>query len=193
MASIRQAALEDAAAILDIYSHYILNTAITYEYEVPSLEEFRERMSSTMIRYPYLVIEEEGKILGYAYAGYFKMRAAYDWACELTIYLAPDARHGGLGKRLYHALEHELVRMGMCNLYACIAYPKVEDQYLTCNSADFHRHLGFTLCGRFHDCAYKFDTWYDMVWMEKVVGNHGAVAPLIPYPELRATADFSAL
>lgn len=94
-------------------------------------------------------------------------RAAYDWAAELTIYLDHDARRGGLGRVLYEALADRLKAMGVLNLYACIGYPQVEDEYLTRNSAQFHEHLGFTLAGTFHNCGYKFGRWYDMIWMEK--------------------------
>ena len=111
-------------------------------------------------------------------------RAAYDWACELTIYLDPEVRRKGLGRKLYGELEKRLARMGILNLYACIGYPETEDEYLTRNSAEFHAHLGFALCGRFNRCGYKFDRWYDMVWMEKQIGEHRSPMPqIIPYRE----------
>ena len=112
------------------------------------------------------------RIEGYAYAHAFVGRAAYDWAAELTIYLDHDARRGGLGRVLYEALADRLKAMGVLNLYACIGYPQVEDEYLTKNSAQFHEHLGFTLAGTFHNCGYKFGRWYDMIWMEKIIGEH---------------------
>ena len=92
--NIRNANLEDAPRILEIYTYYVENTVITFEYEVPSLEEFENRMRNTMKKYPYLVIERNGKIEGYSYAGSFVGRAAYDWACELTIYLDHNAKNG---------------------------------------------------------------------------------------------------
>ncbi len=109
-------------------------------------------------------------------------RAAYDWAAELTIYLDHDARRGGMGRVLYEALADRLKAMGVLNLYACIGYPLVEDEYLTKNSAQFHEHLGFTLAGTFHNCGYKFGRWYDMIWMEKIIGEHRPDQPdIVPY------------
>ncbi len=95
---IRNARLEDADHILNIYANYIKNTAVTFEYDVPGLSEFQERMRHTMKRYPYLVIERDGQIEGYAYAGRFIGRAAYDWACELTIYLDHNVCRRGMGR-----------------------------------------------------------------------------------------------
>ena len=171
-AYIREATLDDVDRLLEIYSYYVEKTAITFEYDVPSMDEFRARMQHTMEKYPYLVIEVDGTIQGYAYAGSFVGRAAYDWSCEMTIYLDHDVKKQGLGRRLYAALEAALKDMGLLNLYACIGYPAVPDEYLTTNSADFHAHLGFAEVGRFHKCGYKFGRWYDMIWMEKVIGEH---------------------
>lgn len=170
--TIRPATVEDAGQILNIYSYYVKETAITFEYDVPTLEEMRGRILKTLSRYPYLVILNEDQIVGYAYAGPFKERAAYDWSVETTIYLAHDVQKCGLGKRLYLALEDELKRMGILNLYACIGYPVEEDTYLTKNSAQFHAHLGYEKVGQFHRCGYKFNRWYDMIWMEKIIGDH---------------------
>ncbi len=170
--AVRNATLEDAERILEIYAYYVEKTAITFEYDVPKLDEFKERMKKTMGKYPYLVIEKAGKIEGYAYAGAFYGRAAYDWACETTIYLSHDARKCGLGRKIYGELEARLKKMGILNLYACIAYPKEDDEHLTKNSAQFHSHLGYSLAGTFHNCGYKFQKWYDMIWMEKIIGDH---------------------
>ena len=172
--TVRGARPEDAARLLEIYAYYVRETAITFEYDVPTLEEFRGRMRGTARRYPYLVIEEDGRALGYAYAGAFVGRAAYDWSCETTIYIDPAARRRGLGGRLYGALEARLREMGILNLYACIGYPEAEDAYLTRNSAEFHAHLGFTTVGEFRKCGYKFGRWYGMIWMEKILGPHAA-------------------
>lgn len=186
MIEIRDAVLEDAPCLLEIYDHYVKHTAITFEYETPSVEAFRERMRRTMQRYPYLVILQDGVIQGYAYAGPFVDRAAYDWGCELTIYLASNVRKCGLGRRLYTALASALKAMGILNLYACIAYPEKDDEYLTHNSVQFHRHLGFAIVGDFKQCGCKFGRWYHMVWMEKDVGEHREnQPPVVPYPELK--------
>ena len=142
---IRPVSPGDAEELLAIYAPYVETTAITFEYEVPSPAEFAERIRRTEERYPYLAAEADGRLLGYAYAGAFVGRAAYDWSCELTIYLARDARKMRLGRQLYTALEQRLAQMGVLNLYACIGWPEAEDEYLTRNSAQFHEHLGFTL------------------------------------------------
>lgn len=174
---IRPATPADAKALLGIYGPYVEHTAITFEYDVPTEEEFARRIAATLERYPYLVAERAGEALGYAYAGAFHARAAYGWAAELTIYLAPQAKGRGLGRRLYAALEDALREMGVLNLYACIGYPQQEDEYLTFGSAKFHARLGFEKIGHFHRCGCKFGRWYDMIWMEKIIGEHRAQQP----------------
>ena len=170
---VRNAVLSDAERLAEIYAWYVERTAVTFEFAAPSPEEFRERMRGIMARYPYLVVEEEDRVLGYAYAGPFKGRAAYDWSCELTIYLRNDERKHGLGRLLYEELEQCLKAMGILNLYACIGVPEGEDdEYLTHNSQQFHEHLGFKEVGRFRRCGSKFGRWYTMIWMEKIVGEH---------------------
>jgi phosphinothricin acetyltransferase len=166
---IRNATENDAGRLLEIYSYYVTDTAISFEYEVPTVEEFRKRITHTLEKYPYLVLEENGVIKGYAYAGVFKGRAAYDHCCEVTIYLDGDAKGKGYGRALYGALEEELRKRGIINLYACIADPIKEDEYLTRNSEQFHRHMGYTKVGEFHRCGYKFGRWYNMIWMEKII------------------------
>ena len=154
--------------ILDIYAPYILQTAITFEYEVPTLEAFTRRIEQTLVKYPYLVAEQDGRIVGYAYAGPLHERAAYDWAVETSIYVKMDAKGQGIGKKLYVALEEALLRQHIVCVNACIAYPDQEkDVYLTKDSVDFHAHQGYKMVGEFHQCAYKFDHWYNMVWMER--------------------------
>lgn len=168
----RNATLDDAPRILEIYKYYVEKTVITFEWTVPSLEEFKSRMKRTMEKYPYIVELQDGKIIGYSYVGAFVGREAYDWAVETTIYLDANERHHGAGKKLYFVMEEILKRMNILNLNACIGYPKEEDEYLTKNSAQFHEHLGYKLVGEFHDCGYKFGRWYDMIWMEKMIGSH---------------------
>lgn len=178
MITVRNAMIEDAERTLEIYSYYVQNTAISFEYETPDLDEWKARMARTMSRYPYLVIEEDGVIQGYSYAGAFVGRAAYNWSCEMTIYLNHHVQKHGMGRMLYEAMEQALKKMGILNLYACIGYPDEDDEYLTTNSADFHAHLGYTKVGTFHKCGYKFGRWYHMIWMEKIIGEHGENQPL---------------
>lgn len=184
---IRPAAPADAGALLAIYAPYVNETAITFEYEVPGAAEFAGRIENTLKKYPYLVAERGGEPLGYAYAGAFKDRAAYDWAVETSVYIRRDARHLGLGRALYAALETALAAQGILNLNACIAVPPTgEDEYLSGDSVAFHERLGYALVGQFHACGYKFGRWYDMVWMEKFLGAHAADQPPVrPFPEVR--------
>ena len=169
---IRTARPEDAARLLEIYAWYVENTAISFEIDVPSADEFRGRIAHTLKKYPYLVLEEDGVIRGYAYAGPFVNRAAYDHSCSLSIYLDRDFHGRGYGRRLYEELETRLKKMGITNLYACIGDPIIEDETLTRNSEHFHSHMGFTRVGTFHKCGYKFGRWYNMIWMEKIIGEH---------------------
>ena len=172
---IREATINDAPRLLEIYGYYVKHTAISFEYEVPSVEEFQARIERTLVRYPFLVLEEEDFVIGYAYAGPFKARAAYDWSCELSIYLDKDCHGKGFGRRLYEALEERLKAQGIQNLYACIDFPDEEDEYLTINSVEFHEHMGYRRVGVFRQCAYKFGRWYSMTWMEKMIGEHQTV------------------
>ena len=169
---IRTATLQDAQRILEIYADYVVNTAVSFEYEPPTLSEMASRMENTLRRYPYLVVEEDGVIQGYCYAGPFIRRAAYDHAAELSIYLDRSARRRGYGRALYEAMEDRLHSMGIINLYACIGDPIEEDQYLTRDSERFHRRMGFEKVGTFHRCGRKFGRWYNMIWMEKIIGEH---------------------
>ncbi|MGI6211518.1 MAG: GNAT family N-acetyltransferase [Anaerovoracaceae bacterium] len=186
--SIRVASPDDAEELVEIYAPYVRETAISFEYEVPSVQEFRGRIEETLKKYPYLAAVRDDSIVGYAYAGAFVGRTAYDRSCETSIYIRRDARKGGIGGRLYDVLEGCLKEMGVLNLNACIGYPKGEDPYVTTNSVDFHRHLGYDWVGRFHDCGYKFGRWYDMVWMEKMLGPHpDDPAPFCPFPDVLET------
>ena len=276
----RVARPEDAEALLAIYAPYVEETAITFEYEVPSVEAFRARIAHTLATYPYIVAVEEQpanagtgrvdgasascidraeanadtahvdgtsvssapasdadavteahrtseRIIGYAYVGRLHERAAYDWSVETSIYVDRCARKHGLGRQLYERLEAILRAMNIISVNACIAYPGTmntvaaadrlqdahigigdpntadrarkdpregsadsgadigEDPYLNTNSPDFHAHLGYQLVGHFHACAYKFDRWYDMIWMEKWIAPHPAKPEaMIPFPEL---------
>ena len=170
--TIRTAILSDAQALLNIYSPYVEHTAITFEYDVPSVEEFASRIKNTLQKYPYLVAEKNGRLLGYAYASPFHERPAYDWAVETSIYVDQNIKHQGICRRLHDALEDALRSQGILNMNACIAYPPEEDEYLDKNSVEFHTHMGYRLVGEFYKCGYKFHRWYNMVWMEKLIGNH---------------------
>lgn len=183
--TIRKATANDAAALLNIYEVYVRETAITFEYDVPSLEEFRSRIVHTLERYPYLVAEIDGAVAGYAYTGQFKDRAAYDWSVETSIYIDRSRQRCGIGRKLYEALEKISAMQNVLNMNACIAFPDNEDDRLPLDSVKFHENMGYTLVGEFHDCGCKFGRWYSMVWMEKLIGEHKSNPPaFIPFPEL---------
>ena len=172
---IRVATEADAEKLLKIYTYYVENTAITFDYEVPTLEEFAGRITETLKKYPYLVAIAEGEIVGYAYVNPFKNRAAYDWAVETTVYVQKDKKGLGIGKVLYLKLEEILAKQNILNMEACIAYTEIEDEYLTNASVRFHEKLGYRMVGEFKKCGYKFNRWYNMVWMEKHIGEHREV------------------
>lgn len=182
---IRTMSSDDAEALLEIYAPYVERTAISFEYDVPSSEEFRERMKSRLENYPCLVAEADGTILGYAHTGPFVGRAAYQWSSETSIYLRENYRKLGVGRALYEALEKVSTAQNILNLNACIGYPGKEDEYLTMNSVRFHEHMGYQIAGMFHNSGYKFGRWYHMVWMEKLIGEHkDKPEKVIPFREL---------
>lgn len=190
--AIRTATPDDAPRLLEIYAPYVQNTAITFEWEVPTLEEFRSRIENTLKTYPYLVAECDGEIIGYTYASRFAARAAYEWVIETSIYVDGTRRRSGVGRALYEALEEALGAMGVTNMVARIGSPRTDDDpYLTTNSAEFHVHMGYRLVGRFHKCGYKFDRWYDSIMMEKVIAEHpDKPVPIKPYNDVRAALPF---
>lgn len=169
---------KDVEKILNIYKPYILNTAITFECEVPSIEEFRQRIINTLKNYPYLVAKIDDVIVGYAYTSAFKNRAAYNWAVETSVYVDVEHHNMGIGKALYQKLENISKKQNILNMNACIAVPDK-------GSVSFHQHMGYVQVAYFHQCGYKLGKWYDMVWMEKMLGEH-KVEPetFIPFSKL---------
>lgn len=170
--NIRKATVADAEDLLKIYAPYVEKTAISFEYDVPSVEEFASRIENTLVNYPYFVAEDNGKIIGYCYCSAFKLREAYRYSVETTIYLEEDAWGKGVGRALYEKLEEVLKLQNVTNLNACIASCDIEDETLTNASSRFHEHMGYRLVGEFCKCGYKFNRWYNMVWMEKFISNH---------------------
>ncbi|WP_329886171.1 N-acetyltransferase family protein [Pseudoramibacter faecis] len=193
--AIRVATPADAEALLAVYAPYVQNTAVTFETAVPAAADFRRRIAATLPRYPYLVARDARGVAGYAYTGAFVGRAAYDWSAAVSIYLAADRRGRGWGRRLYTALETLSRGQGIANLYACIGMPaEADDPYLTDASAAFHAHLGYRPTGTFRRCGYKFARWYDMIWMEKIIGEHRTpMPPPIPFDKLPAETVAAAL
>lgn len=188
---IRVANMEDAEAIRKIYAPYVSDTAVSFEYEVPSVNEFKQRMQKTLEEYPYLVatLDDEDNaanhpeiIVGYAYASAFHVREAYKHTAELSIYVDQDYRKKGIGRELYNKLQELLVRQNVYTVYACIASPEEEDIYLTKDSERFHEKTGFKLVGKHELCGYKFERWYSMIWMEKQISEKPEkVTAFIPF------------
>ncbi|MHB8097255.1 MAG: GNAT family N-acetyltransferase [Erysipelotrichaceae bacterium] len=162
MVQIRNVTLNDVQELLDIYSYYVLNTTITFEYETPSMNEFTQRIQKITQKYPYLVATLDDEIIGYAYATSYKERAAYDWSVETTVYVKNDKHGLGIGKELYLHLEQALKEKNIVNMLACITYPNPK-------SIDFHTKFGFEKVGHFPKVGYKFNEWRDIVWMQKVI------------------------
>ena len=169
---IRIAKEDDAEELLKIYSYYVKNTAITFEQKVPSLEEFSNRIKETLINYPYLVAIVDGKIIGYIYASRFRTRESYICSAATSIYIEKSYQRKGIGKKLYSELCHILLKQNITNVYAGAADPIEEDEYLTHNSEYFHKSMGFEIVAKYNKCAIKFGKWYNLIEMEKIIGEH---------------------
>ena len=169
---IRIAKEDDAEELLKIYSYYVKNTAITFEQKVPSLEEFSNRIKETLINYPYLVAIVDGKIIGYIYASRFRTRESYICSAATSIYIEKSYQRKGIGKKLYSELCNILLKQNITNVYAGVADPIEEDEYLTHNSEYFHKSMGFEIVAKYNKCAIKFGKWYNLIEMEKIIGEH---------------------
>ena len=157
---IRLATQADIPAILAVYAPYVENTTYTFEYDVPTLDAFTARFAAITAQFPWLVWEDDGKVLGYAYGSAPFERAAYGWCAEVSIYLAPEIQGKGIGKKLYAALEAFLKLQGYKIIFSLIT---AENS----GSLAFHTHLGYSVCGNFPDCGLKFGRWLGVTWMKK--------------------------
>ncbi len=164
MSKLRFVTPDDTKEILEIYSHYIENTAITFECEVPNEAAFLMRIKTISENYPYLVATLNKKVIGYAYATRFRERKAYDWAVETTVYVNDTHKGKGIGKKMYRKLLDLLTAQGFVMAYACITCPNFTSDAL-------HSSLGFSQVGIFTNSGYKFDTWHDIVWYEKKLNS----------------------
>lgn len=164
---IREVRLDDAEKLAEIYSYYVLNTAVSFEYEAPTAEEFKARIVKIIAKYPYLVCEKDGEAVGYAYAGEYSSRKAYSWTAASSIYVEKDHRRQGIGSMLYAELQNRLREMGIVNLLAGAAYCETEDEYLSHDSYLFHSRMGFVKAAQLMGVGKKFDRWYDLIWMQK--------------------------
>ena len=161
MTEIRNAEASDAAELASIYRYYVEETAISFEYTAPDECEMEKRIEETRSKgYPYLVLEDDGMIRGYAYAHPFSGREAYYRSVEVTIYLRHGDEHKGYGKLLYEELEKRLKQTDIHNLYAIVMYPGY-------GSVEFHEKLGYSIVGKLTDCEEKFGKLWSVVYMEK--------------------------
>ncbi len=168
---IRLATVNDAEELLRIYSPYVENTAVSFEYDVPSIDDFRNRIENTLMNYPYLVATEDGRIVGYAYAGSFHSRMAYKHSAELSIYIDKEFKRKGIGKALYSKLFEILKKQNIYSVHAGVAYTDRNDEYLTRDSLYFHENMGFVQTGKHTDCGYKFGRWYSLIWMDMEIAE----------------------
>ena len=157
---IRRARPSDAPALLAIYAPLVERTAISFEEEVPTVEQFAGRIEKALSRWEWLVAEDARGCLGYAYGSTHRERAAYRWSVEVSAYVHEQARREGVGGRLYLALFEALAAKGFCNAYAGIALPNDA-------SVALHRSVGFAPCGVFHRVGCKFGRWHDVAWFER--------------------------
>lgn len=164
---IRTVTENDAARLAEIYSYYVKETAVSFEYEAPSVEGFKSRIRTITPKYPYLVYETDGKILGYAYAGAYSEREAYNWTAATSIYIDKDSRRQGIGTALYQELEARLFDQGIVNILAGVAYIDKEDEFLTHDSYEFHKRMNYKEVAHMIKIGKKFDRWYDLLWMQK--------------------------
>lgn len=175
--TLRLAKPDDAEKLLEIYAPFVISndralSDVSFEYEVPSIEEFTERIKNISADYPYIVCEYDGRLLGYVYAHPYIQRAAYQWGSEVTIYLAPEGQGRGLGKVMYAALEALLRLQGIVVTYACITASNE-------HSVKMHEACGYKIIGTFNNTGFKHGHWLDMVWMEKVIAEYPEQPELI--------------
>ena len=175
---IRQAQARDAAMIAAVYAPYVRDTVISFETEPPTVEEMSRRIAAIVARHPWLVAEQGGRILGYAYAGEHRSRASYRWDVDVAVYLAAEAQRRGIGRRLYMALFEVLRRLGYVNAYAGISLPNTA-------SVGLHEALGFTSVGIYRTVGYKHGAWHDVGWWAlSLLPPPATPAEPMPYPML---------
>lgn len=175
---IRSATIDDAKDIQKIYAFYVKETNVTFEYEAPDVEDMRQRIAWTLIKYPYLVAEIDHRVIGYAYASAFHERKAYQWSCELSVYVDKDFQRNGVARQLYEKIFSILKMMHIEMVYVNITHPNIK-------SEKFHESFGFKEMAIFKNCGYKFDTWQDVIWMSKRIGGLNAPQEIIWFSDLK--------
>jgi phosphinothricin acetyltransferase len=159
---IRQAKEADAPALLAIYAPYVESTPVTFETAVPSADEFAGRIRKVLNSWQYLVAERDGRIVGYAYGGTHRERAAYRFSVEVSAYVDQRCHRQGIGRALYTTLFADLAAAGYCEAFAGITYPNDP-------SIGLHSAMGFTMIGVFRRIGWKFDRWHDVAWMQRTL------------------------
>lgn len=167
--SVKPVQISDAERLAEIYLYYVNDTAVSFEYEAPSADEFIKRIEHTTEKYPYLVCKKDDLVVGYAYAGAYSVREAYTWTVSMSIYVDKDHRREGIGSLLYASLEKELKKQGIINLLAGVAFSEEEDEYLSQDSYLFHLKEGYEKVAHMKTVGKKFDRWYDLLWMQKKI------------------------
>ena len=166
MTVVRDAAVEDAAACAAIYRPYVTDTVITFEYEPPTPEDMARRIAVAREKHAWVVLEEDGRVVGYAYSAPVKDRAAYRWACEVSVYLELGRRRGGAGRALYEALFERLTARGYRRLIAGMTLPNPASEGL-------HRAMGFEPIGVQRRIGWKNGDWHDVGWVQRSIGDDG--------------------
>lgn len=169
-AVIRLAAAHDAEAVQGIYAPIVRDTVISFELDPPSVAEMRQRILDTLAHWPWLVCAHDGEVVGYAYAGKYRVRAAYQWSVDVTVYIHERARHRGVGRALYSALFRILVLQGVYNAQAGITLPNAA-------SVGLHEAMGFRPVGVYRKIGYKLGAWHDVGWWQLVLQSHNAAPP----------------
>ncbi len=177
-ALIRLATSADGPALAEIYRPAVVDCAVSFELEPPDEEEMARRAMKVLARTPWLVYESAGHVLGYAYGGTHRERAAYQWSVEVSAYVHPDAHRRGIGRALYTSLFAALVVQGFRNAYAGITLPNDA-------SVELHRSTGFTHIGVYQGIGYKLGVWHDVGWYERALAPRVVNPPLpVALPEL---------
>lgn len=186
MIRIRQAFEGDAEAIAAIYAPHVTRGVASFEETAPTAEDMRARIARIAGRYPWLVAEEEGALLGYAYADRFRDRSAYRWAVETTVYVADSAQRRGVGRLLYQALLDILRRQGFTQAIAAISLPND-------SSVKLHELAGFRRAGVYRQVGWKLGRWIDVgLWQAQLREAGHAPAEPLPFSEIELSADSSA-
>ncbi|HEY3560822.1 MAG TPA: arsinothricin resistance N-acetyltransferase ArsN1 family B [Kribbella sp.] len=160
MVQVRDASAADAEACAAIYAPYVRGTAITFELEPPTVEEMAERIAKAQSTHAWLVLEDDGQVVGYAYGGPMKPRPAYRWSCEVSVYVAPTHHRTGAGRTLYDALFARLTARGYRTAVAGVTLPNPASEAL-------HKSLGFEPIGIYRNIGWKHDNWHDVAWSQR--------------------------